>query len=69
MPFYEYSCSACGEVFEVLQKIGSGGEEVQCPKCGAIGGKKLMSLAAVHGTTGGSSGGASGGCSPHGGFT
>ncbi|MFH1115927.1 MAG: zinc ribbon domain-containing protein [Pseudomonadota bacterium] len=31
MPIYEYSCSACDDVFEALVL---GKDEVVCPKCG-----------------------------------
>jgi len=34
MPLYEYQCTACREVCEVLQKAKDGPLE-RCPKCGA----------------------------------
>ncbi|MDH3688129.1 MAG: zinc ribbon domain-containing protein [Gammaproteobacteria bacterium] len=45
MPIYEYSCNACDNKLEVLQKIS---EEplVYCPECGAPELKKLVSAAA-----------------------
>jgi putative FmdB family regulatory protein len=33
MPLYEYECSACGHVFEVIRKFSDPPEE-KCPKCG-----------------------------------
>lgn len=45
MPLYEYKCSACHSVFEVLQKAGDKPPQV-CQKCG---GKlcKLVSSPAI----------------------
>lgn len=33
MPIYEYKCSACSEINEILQKFGDGAPKV-CPNCG-----------------------------------
>lgn len=33
MPIYEYRCGACGDEFEVIQKISEGPLK-RCPKCG-----------------------------------
>jgi putative FmdB family regulatory protein len=33
MPFYEYECEKCGEIFELMQKIGDN-SRVKCIKCG-----------------------------------
>ncbi|MBS0570110.1 MAG: zinc ribbon domain-containing protein [Proteobacteria bacterium] len=33
MPIYEFECSACGEVFERLQKL-SDPDPASCPECG-----------------------------------
>jgi putative FmdB family regulatory protein len=33
MPLYEYECSTCGHVFEVIRKFSDPPEET-CPKCG-----------------------------------
>ncbi|MCU0253492.1 MAG: zinc ribbon domain-containing protein [Acidobacteria bacterium] len=33
MPIYEYRCQACGDEFEIIQKI-SEGPLVRCDKCG-----------------------------------
>jgi putative FmdB family regulatory protein len=42
MPFYEYQCSHCGHLEEVLQNI-SDKPLKKCPNCGKNGLKKLMS--------------------------
>lgn len=44
MPIYEYRCEACGHTFEVIQKLS---DELlkECPECGAVQLKKLVSAA------------------------
>ncbi len=69
MPFYEYACSACGEIFEVLQKLGASAEGVRCPKCGENDCRKLMSASTLHGTCGDGRTPGGGGCIPQGGFS
>ena len=44
MPLYEYQCDACGNRFEVIQKLADPPIE-KCPKCGAAV-HKLMSAPA-----------------------
>ncbi len=41
MPIYEYQCSRCGNVFELLHKTGEDCKVV-CPKC-MVPAKKLIS--------------------------
>jgi len=68
MPFYEYRCRDCGEIFEVLKRIGAGEEGVGCPLCGVENSERLMSLSAVpRGSTLGDR--TPGGCAPRGGFS
>lgn len=43
MPLYEYRCSPCGHRFEILQRMGEGGEGLACPCCGAEGPAKQYS--------------------------
>lgn len=45
MPIYEYQCKACGFEFETIQKVS---EEAlkDCPECGELELKKLISKAA-----------------------
>ena len=33
MPLYEYVCQKCGNVLEVLQKVGQNQAEQDCPVC------------------------------------
>lgn len=41
MPLYEYKCSECGFIFEVLQKVNEQPQD-KCPKCdGSV--KKVIS--------------------------
>lgn len=44
MPIYEYQCESCEHVFETLQKI-SDEPLKQCPACGELKLKKLLSAA------------------------
>jgi putative FmdB family regulatory protein len=45
MPIYEYQCSECGYQTEVLQKISD--EPLKdCPECGKLAMKKMVSAAA-----------------------
>ena len=68
MPVYEYRCQSCGEVFEILQRMGQGAEGLTCPSCGSEQLEKVFSTFAARGTTGGASQGV-GGCAPGSGFT
>lgn len=52
MPIYEYQCAKCGERFEVLQRIGADGSEVNCPKCGEPRPQKMISQFASSGDVG-----------------
>ena len=45
MPFYEYQCTSCGHLEEVLQKIGDKPLQ-KCPECGKSAMKKVVSAAA-----------------------
>lgn len=42
MPFYEYSCQACGHRLEVMQKMSDAPLE-ECPECHQRDLKKLIS--------------------------
>lgn len=66
MPIYEYKCSSCGHRFDVLQRIGADGSDLNCPTCGTAKPEKMLSACATSGSSGTgsyapSSGG--GGCS------
>jgi putative FmdB family regulatory protein len=73
MPLYEFRCEACGEILEVLLRIGAGAEGLLCRRCGAGTLKKQFSSFAT--TSGGSAGpplppcGATGGCAGGSGFS
>ncbi len=47
MPIYEYCCQKCGHCFEVLQKLGEGGELLACPQCGATKPVKKVAACAI----------------------
>ena len=44
MPIYEYRCSACGQLHEVLQKVTEP-PLTECPSCGKPGMQKLLTAA------------------------
>lgn len=46
MPIYEYRCSGCGKISEILHKSYNTGEVV-CPECGSKGMEKLISTPAT----------------------
>lgn len=46
MPIYEYECSGCGEVFEVILAVDGVGPS--CPKCGSLECRKLIGAPAIH---------------------
>ncbi len=47
MPIYEYRCTACGNVLEVLAKMSDAPPEA-CPKCEHPSPEKLISKSAFH---------------------
>jgi putative FmdB family regulatory protein len=47
MPIYEYCCQKCGHCFEVLQKMGEGGDFLTCPQCGAPKPVKKVAACAI----------------------
>lgn len=44
MPFYEYRCESCGHELEAMQKM-SAAPLTDCPACGKVDLKKLISAA------------------------
>ena len=47
MPIYEYQCKKCGQVTELLQKMGANIAGSSCPACGADALQKKLSVMAV----------------------
>ena len=43
MPIYEYRCRRCGKIFEKIQKVNEGGENLECPHCGGQKPEKVLS--------------------------
>lgn len=43
MPIYEYRCTSCEHIFEVLTSSGSMLEPVKCSKCGSDKVSKILS--------------------------
>ena len=44
MPIYEFKCSKCGDVFEVMGSYAEREKEHACPKCGSSEVKQAISL-------------------------
>lgn len=51
MPIYEYKCSKCNHVFEVFQRIGADGSELNCPECHTPKPEKIFSAFASTGNS------------------
>jgi putative FmdB family regulatory protein len=43
MPVYEYRCEACGEQFELVQRVSARAEDTTCPHCQAKKATRLLS--------------------------
>jgi putative FmdB family regulatory protein len=52
MPIYEFCCSQCGTVTEVLARMGDRGEDLVCPECGSKDLSKKVSVTAISSSTG-----------------
>jgi putative FmdB family regulatory protein len=66
MPVYEYLCDACGP-FDELRPLAAFAQPCECPVCGAMAGRNLVSAPALGGSALGGSAGAP--PSPGAGFT
>ena len=44
MPFYEYQCLDCSEVFSLLRPMNERDENAKCPKCSSLNCKRKVSL-------------------------
>lgn len=70
MPLYEYQCPACGHRFEILQRLGEGGDELACPECARPRPERKLSTFASSTSSGdASTPAASGACCRGPGFT
>jgi len=49
MPLYEFSCSACGRVFQELRPVNADLTTVKCPYCGADNPRKKLGSFAIGG--------------------
>ncbi|MBN2332718.1 MAG: zinc ribbon domain-containing protein [Deltaproteobacteria bacterium] len=63
MPIYEYRCRECDHCFEQIQRLGEGGEQLKCPRCGAPSPLKQVAACAI------SRGVDGGGCTANQGFS
>jgi len=44
VPIYEYRCRKCNHKFEVLQKLGEGGADLECPVCREKSPERIFSV-------------------------
>ena len=47
MPIYEYQCSKCGTVSEMMMGIGSQDNALQCKHCGSNALNKIPTVASI----------------------
>jgi len=47
MPFYDYKCRKCDNLFEELVPIATPDDEIRCPKCGALDSERQLSAPAI----------------------
>ncbi len=47
MPIYEYKCSDCGEVSEILTGMGSRDEPATCKHCGSSDMERILSTSFI----------------------
>lgn len=64
MPVYEYSCTKCGELFELFVRHAS--DTTTCPKCGSTETERLISATNIGSA---SQSGAGHSCASHSGFS
>ena len=47
MPIYEYGCSECGKVSEIMVGIGGQSDALQCKYCGSTALNKIPTFASI----------------------
>lgn len=52
MPLYEYRCDDCQACFEILQRMGEGASDLECPSCGGTELAKQFSTFAAASSSG-----------------
>ena len=52
MPIYEYKCSDCGNIFEILTTSSDNAEKVHCNKCNSDDVTKIISAGSFRHTSG-----------------
>ncbi|MGC9324162.1 MAG: FmdB family zinc ribbon protein [Desulfomonilia bacterium] len=51
MPIYEFFCTSCSQVSEMLCPVGESGKGLVCPQCGSRSLTKRMSVTAAPAST------------------
>ena len=47
MPIYDYRCSDCGKVSEIMVKVSGHSETIQCKQCGSASLSKIPTVASI----------------------
>jgi putative FmdB family regulatory protein len=67
MPYYDFHCPDCDDIYEVKRSFSEAGKAAPCPTCGSTETRKLLVTIAVHNSesipvhVGGGGGGCCGG--------
>ncbi len=67
MPMYDYLCTDCGAVYDVLHKTREIEEDIICPSCGSTGHRRLIGKPNVALAAGSRASSVPSGCSADGG--
>lgn len=52
MPVYQYQCTQCGKMFELLRSISADDSDLKYPECGAGHSQRAISMFAQSGNSG-----------------
>lgn len=69
MPIYDYQCSDCGEVFELMVRFSETNQAQICPKCESEKTQRLLSMVASFKGSSSDSNSPGSSCASTGGFT
>ncbi|MBU1701254.1 MAG: zinc ribbon domain-containing protein [Candidatus Eisenbacteria bacterium] len=47
MPFYDYKCRKCDNIFEEMVPIATSDDAIRCPRCGALDSERQISAPSI----------------------
>ena len=50
MPMYQFACRECGQAFDKQLRMSQASQTQECPNCGSLETRKVISAIAVGGT-------------------